>query len=54
MPGHFARFIQKATSPGVILVPQHLPIAAAIEEIVLLWYATDASEWVNRIAWVPL
>ncbi|HEY2294903.1 MAG TPA: DUF5615 family PIN-like protein [Thermoanaerobaculia bacterium] len=54
MPGHFARFIQKADSPGVLLVPQHLPIADAVEEIILLWYATDASEWVNRIAWLPL
>jgi hypothetical protein len=54
MPRHFAKFIQESTSPGVLLVPQHLPIADAIEEIVLLWYATDASEWTNRIVWLPL
>jgi predicted nuclease of predicted toxin-antitoxin system len=54
MPGHFARLIQEVTSPGVLLVPQHLSIAEAVEEIVLLWYATDASEWTNRIVWLPL
>ena len=54
MPGHFARFIQTATSPGVLLVPQHLPIATVVEELILLWYATEVSEWTNRIAWLPL
>ena len=54
MPGHFGKFVQITTSPGVLLVPQHLPIAAAVEEIVLLWYATEASEWLNRIVWLPL
>jgi len=54
MPRHFADFIQTAMSPGVILVPQHLPVATAVEEIILLWSVTEPSEWVNRIAWLPL
>jgi hypothetical protein len=54
MPGHFAKLIQESTSPGVLLIPQHLPIADAVEEVILLWYATDASEWTNRIVWLPL
>jgi predicted nuclease of predicted toxin-antitoxin system len=54
MPGHFAEFIQTATSPGVLLVPQHLPVAAVVEEIILLWSVTDPEEWVNRIARIPL
>jgi predicted nuclease of predicted toxin-antitoxin system len=54
MPRHFAEFIQTATSPGVLLVPQHLPIATVVEEIILLWSATEPSEWTNRIVWLPL
>lgn len=54
MPGHFAEFIQTETSPGVLLVPQHLPVAMAVEEIILLWCVTDPEEWVNRIARLPL
>lgn len=54
MPSHFARFLQSATSPGVLLVPQHLPIATVVEEILLLWSATEPSEWTNRIVWLPL
>lgn len=54
MPGHFAEFIQTATSPGVLLVPQHLPIAAVVEDLILLWSVTDPEEWANRIARLPL
>ena len=30
MPGHFYRFLEKAESPGLILVPQVLAIGSAI------------------------
>lgn len=54
MPRHFAEFIQTATSPGVLLVPQQLPVAMVVEEIILPWSATEPSEWTNRIVWLPL
>jgi predicted nuclease of predicted toxin-antitoxin system len=54
MPRHFAEFIQTATSPGVLLVPQQLPVSMVVEEIILLWAATEPSEWTNRIVWLPL
>ena len=54
MPGHFAAFIQAATSPGVFLIPQNLPIAVAVEELLLLWSATESSEWINQIVCLPL
>jgi predicted nuclease of predicted toxin-antitoxin system len=54
MPGHFAEFIQRETSPGVLLIPQKLPIVTAVEEILLLWSTTEPSEWINRIVWLPL
>ena len=55
MPRHFGDFLQaRGSSPGVILVPQYLPIGEAIEELVLNWGASDAEEWENRILRIPL
>jgi hypothetical protein len=54
MPAHFARFTSDAQSPGVILLREAIPISNAIEELALIWNATEAEEWVNRIVWIPL
>jgi hypothetical protein len=37
MPGHFARFGETRSSPGIIIVSQDLDIGAAIEDLVLIW-----------------
>jgi hypothetical protein len=31
-----------------------VPIAVAIEELFLIWAASEAEEWINRLAWIPL
>ncbi len=54
MPGHFRRFAADATSPGVILLREDVSISAAVEELVLIWSASEADEWVNRLVWIPL
>ena len=54
MPRHFADFIATNISPGVIIVPQSLRLGLAIEDLVLIWTATDAVEWTNRIVWLPI
>ena len=54
MPTHFGRFITTHTSPGVLVIPQHLPVSSAIEELTLIWSATEAEEWKNRICYLPL
>jgi hypothetical protein len=55
MPGHFARYLTGAAqSPGVILLREAIPIAVAIDELLLIWSATDAVEWTNRLVWIPL
>ena len=51
---HFGDFIAREESPGVLIVPQHLPTAEAVEELLLIWSATEASEWTNRICRLPL
>jgi hypothetical protein len=54
MPDHFQQFVNESTSPGVIVLRKKVSIAAAIDEIVLIWSASDADEWVNRLVWIPL
>jgi Domain of unknown function (DUF5615) len=54
MPYHFAEFINERTSPGVIVVPQDLAVASAVEDLLLVWATSDASEWLNRICYLPL
>jgi hypothetical protein len=55
MPAHFRTFRNAGKrSSGVFLVPQSLDVGAAIEELVLVWRASEATEWENRLEWLPL
>lgn len=55
MPRRFGDFLQAGnSSPGVLVVPQRLPVRDAIEELVLIWAASNAEEWQNRILRIPL
>ncbi len=55
MPAHFRAFLGAGDhSAGVFLIPQSLDIGTAIEELLLLWLASEASEWVDRLEWLPL
>jgi hypothetical protein len=54
MPRFFDQFISRQSSPGLILIPQKLALSTAIEELVLLWSASEAHEWENRICFLPV
>jgi hypothetical protein len=54
MPRHFARHVTAVQSPGVVLLREAIPIATAIEELVLIGSASEAEEWINRLLWLPL
>jgi hypothetical protein len=54
MPAHFARFSSTAESPGVIVLREAISVATAIEELILIWSASDAEEWKGRLVWIPL
>jgi hypothetical protein len=54
MPRHFAEFIGQAASHGVIVIPQKLPVRVAVEDLLLIWAASEAEEWINRIQILPL
>src|SRR5712692_9552425 len=54
MPRHFGEFTRLQHSPGVIVVPQHVPIREVAEDLILIWTATKPEEWANRIVYLPI
>jgi len=54
MPAHFARFLASGSSPGLVVVPQELDIGTAIEDLLLIWSASEAAEWRDSIGYLPL
>ncbi len=54
MPRHFGEFITGSECPGLILIPRSMPMAQAIEEILLIWHVSEADEWTNRFRRLPL
>lgn len=54
MPRHFGEFIQSADSAGVLIALQESPIMTVVEDLLLLWMAEEAEDWINRIRILPL
>jgi len=55
MPAHFRTFVTaEKRSAGVFLVPQSLDIGTIIDELLLVWLASEASEWEYRLEWLSL
>lgn len=54
MPRHFATFITTRQSAGLLLIPQYLPIAAAVDDVLLIWFTMEAQEWQNLMWYLPL
>jgi hypothetical protein len=55
LPKHFGHFVATGQdSSGVFLIPQSLPLSRAIDELVLIWSASEAEEWHNLLVWLPL
>ncbi len=53
MPTHFRQFTKGHPSPGVLLVRQDVPVGEAIETLLMIWEASEADEWVNRLCLLP-
>jgi hypothetical protein len=52
MPAHFRAFRNAGKhSSGVFLIPQSLDVGTVIDELLLIWMA---SEWEDRLVWLPL
>ncbi len=50
MPSEFAEFIISNQNSGMIIVSRMLTAEVVIEELLLIWAASTAQEWINRIA----
>lgn len=53
MPTEFCQFIISPMSSGVLILSQNLPIGEAIDAIILVWEASTAEEWIDRIMTFP-
>ena len=55
MPAQFRAFREAGNhSPGLFLIPQTLDVGTAIDELLLIWLASEASDWHDRLEWLPL
>jgi hypothetical protein len=54
MPAHFSRFIPETISAGLLIVSQSMAMREALDEILLVWAASEADEWRNRIGFLPI
>ena len=54
MPRHFATFVTTRTSAGVIMVSQAIPLSDVVADLLLIWEASEAEEWINRFDTFPL
>ena len=54
MPKHFGEFIQDHDSPGLFVVSQNADLLKAIDDLILIWAASEAEEYVNSIRTLPL
>ena len=39
---------------GLLLVHQQSPVSATIDDLILIWIASDAEEWTNQIRFLPI
>lgn len=54
MPRHFGDFLHThGHAPGVFLVKQNAPLADVIEDVLVVWAASDGDEWRSRIIEIP-
>lgn len=53
MPRHFAEFNDTAASPGLIIVAQKADVLSVIEDLILIWAASESEEWVNSVCTIP-
>jgi predicted nuclease of predicted toxin-antitoxin system len=54
MPHHFGEFIKSRKSPGLFIVTQHAAMLLVIEELILIWSASEAEDYVNSVRALPL
>ena len=56
MTRHFRYWLAfgESSHPGLFVVPQRAAIGEVVESLLLVWVASRAEEWVDRIVYLPL
>jgi hypothetical protein len=54
MPQAFAKFVGSNVSPGLLIVSQKTDLLTAINDLLLVWMACEAEEWINQVGTIPL
>ena len=49
-----ARLVAGQSFPGLMLIPQEHPIGQIIDDLVLIWAASEAEEWEDQNRYFPL
>lgn len=39
---------------GLLLVHQQSPVSTTIDDLIMIWIASDAEEWTNQIRFLPI
>jgi hypothetical protein len=47
------RLLEGKSSPGLFIVPQRSPIAEIVESLVLIWNASQSTDWLDTITYLP-
>jgi hypothetical protein len=50
----FERVSTGLSMPGIVEVPQDMPVGKAIEQIAMIIGASSAEEWANQVVFLPL
>ena len=53
MPMEFSQFVLSRQSPGLIVLSRRLSTIEAIDFLLLVWEASTAEEWIDRILAFP-
>lgn len=53
MPVAFEQFLRSNQSPGLLIVSQKIDLLTSIDELLLVWSASGAEEWVNLLFTIP-
>lgn len=53
MPRAFAGFVTANVSPGLLIVSQKTDLLTAINQVLLVWAASEAGEWINQEFTIP-
>lgn len=55
MPQHFATHLQAgAHVPGILMVSEDFSMAELVDDLLLIWSASEADEWRDQLIYLPL